>query len=168
MEKTPNLGLFCMNVSHKEPKDVKIFNEEEKAKGQRQTAGKIKRGFEQPRSSRSDNQDSERNSQECAGTVELTEFETEIIDRLAESLQVLGNSARLKILLFCREERSFSEIMRAFSLNPASIKHHQESLQEKGLLVKNHEGRATRYKITPLGNTLISFACTLISAIRKT
>lgn len=88
--------------------------------------------------------------------ISVSEEEAVVFEKLTRKLQVASNLPRLQMLEFCKQPRKFSEIMRAFRMNPASLKHHGELLQSEGLLAKRGTGRSTRYETTPLGERILS------------
>jgi predicted transcriptional regulator len=98
---------------------------------------------------------------------EITEYEGEVLENLASTFNAgLSNSLRIKMLEYCLTERSFSNIMLTLRLNPASLKHHVDLLQESGLIEKTGKGTDTRYKTTHLGKTLLSFVRDVLKVVR--
>lgn len=109
----------------------------------------------------------EGNPQENLRLKEVTDYEGEVLVKLAETFNAgLSNSLRIKMLDYCKTERSFSDIMRTFRLNPASLKHHVDLLQESGLIKKTGKGKDTRYKTTDLGKTLLNFVGEVLNVVR--
>jgi len=124
---------------------------------------------ERPIRTRNSKRNREGNPQENLELKEVTDYEGEVLGELAETFNAgLSNSLRIKMLDYCRTERSFSDIMRTFRLNPASLKHHQDLLQERGLINKTGKGKDTRYKTTELGETLLNFVGDVLKAVRVT
>lgn len=107
------------------------------------------------------------NPQEDLELKEITGYESEVFEKLAETFNAgLSNSVRIKMLDYCLEERSFSDIMMTLRLNPASIKHHQDLLQVAGLIEKTGKGKDTRYKTTHLGETLLRLVGDVLKVVR--
>jgi predicted transcriptional regulator len=108
-----------------------------------------------------------RDCQETSG--EITSYEGEVLGKLAETFNAgLSNLVRIKMLSYCLEKRSFSDIMLTFRLNPASLKHHIDLLQASELIKKTGRGKDTRYKTTHLGETLLSFVCDVREVVKMT
>ena len=100
---------------------------------------------------------------------EITDYEGEVFGKLAETFNAgLSNPVRIKMLAYCLEERSFSDIMLTLRLNPASLKHHQDLLQASKLIKKTGKGKDTRYKTTHLGKTLLRFVGDVLKVVRMT
>lgn len=124
---------------------------------------------ERPIRTRNSKGNHEGNNKENLGLKEVTDYEGEVLGKLAETFNAgLSNSLRIKMLDYCRTERSFSDIMRTFRLNPASLKHHQDLLQESGLIKKTGKGKDTRYKTTDLGETMLNFVGDVLKMVRVT
>lgn len=124
---------------------------------------------ERPIRTRNSKGNREGNRQENLELKEVTDYEGEVLGKLAETFNAgLSNTLRIKMLDYCKTERSFSEIMRTFRLNPASLKHHQDLLQESGLVKKTGKGKDTRYKTTDLGKTMLNFADDVLKVVRVT
>jgi predicted transcriptional regulator len=78
----------------------------------------------------------------------------------------LANATRVKMLIYCLKERSFTDIMLTLRLNPASLKHHQDLLRTTGLIKKTGKGKNTKYKTTELGRILLRLMETVQRAIK--
>lgn len=160
----------------------------EELKGMDRCGEKVREGFEKKREkaketifrnfdrnteranrSRNSKGASKGNPQENFRLEEITNYEGEVLEKLAETFDAgLSHSLRIKMLDYCKTERSFSDIMLAFRLNPASLKHHQDLLQKSGLIEKTGKGKDTRYKTTHLGKTMLSFIEAVLKVARVT
>jgi DNA-binding MarR family transcriptional regulator len=108
-------------------------------------------------------------SKESLRFKEITAFEGEVLEKLAETFNAgLSSGVRIKMLAYCLEEHSFTDIIQALRLNPASLKHHEDLLQETGLIKKTGKGRDTRYRTTDLGEAMLSFAGEILQVVRTT
>lgn len=112
---------------------------------------------------------SERDTQKNLELKEISDYEGEVFRKLTEVFNAgLSNTVRVKMLAYCLEKRSFSDIMQTLRLNPASLKHHRDLLQASGLIKKTGKGKDTRYETTHLGETLLSFVQDVLKVVRIT
>jgi len=169
-EKRNSLSTTLAEGDVRREKNIGFENEKNKKEKIKKA---IFRDFNKNTKRANDSRNCKRNSegtpQETLELEEITEYEGEVLEKLAETFNAgLSNSLRIKILDYCLTERSFSDIMLTLRLNPASIKHHGDLLQESELIEKIGKGKDTKYKTTPLGETLLSFVGDVLKVVRIT
>jgi len=76
----------------------------------------------------------------------------EIVKTLADCLEAITHSTRLKILQYCLQPSRFTDIIFNLRLNPASFRFHVKVLTERGLVKKVKRGV---YETTELGELLL-------------
>ena len=143
--------------------------EEKKEKAEATVFKNFDKNIKRPICSANSNGSRKGCSQENLELKEITGYEGEVLEKLAETFNAgLSNPMRIKMLDYCLEERSFSDIMITFHLNPASLKHHKDLLQATGLIEKTGKGKDTRYKTTHLGKTLLRFVGDVLKVVGMT
>ena len=86
---------------------------------------------------------------------DITDNEVQLFQKLVECMNAaMGHLTRLKMLAYCVQPRSFSDIMLTLRLNPASLKFHKEILEKAGLIIKTNQGNLP-YQTTPLGKGIL-------------
>lgn len=87
---------------------------------------------------------------------DITGEEAELFDALVECMTAAaGHITRLKILAYCMQPRSFSDIMLRIGLNPNSLQYHSRLLQKAGLISKTKENDNISYRTSPLGMQIL-------------
>jgi len=150
--------------------NAKTFFEKKKKTEIKETYFKsLDKNIRKPMGSRDRKGDSKGDPEENLEVKEITGYEGDVLEKLSETFNAgLANRQRIIMLDYCLTERSFSDIMLTLRLNPASLKHHGDLLQENGLIKKTGESKNTRYKTTHLGETLLRFVEDVRKAIRTT
>ena len=111
---------------------------------------------------------SSRNSEKNPELSEVGGYEGEVLEKLGEYITMMSNTVRIKMLEYCQTERTFTEIMLALRLNPASLKHHINLLQGGEFIEKTGAGKNTRYKTTAYGRKMLNFVGDIMTVVRAT
>lgn len=117
---------------------------------------------------RNSERNSSRNSEKNPELSEVGGYEGEVLEKLGEYITMMSNTVRIKMLDYCQTERTFTEIMLALRLNPASLKHHIDLLQAGEFIEKTGAGKNTRYKTTAYGRKMLNFVGNVMAVVRTT
>lgn len=91
-----------------------------------------------------------------------------MLKKLGKYITMMSNTVRIKMLDYCQTERTFTEIMLALRLNPASLKHHIDLLQAGEFIEKTGAGKNTRYRTTAYGKKMLNFVGDVMAVVRTT
>lgn len=83
------------------------------------------------------------------------EDQVAVLDLVAHWLRSAANPSRLRMLHYCRQPRTFSQIMWSLSLNPNSLDTHARILSKAGLLEKTGKRPHIRYVTTERGRLVL-------------
>lgn len=86
---------------------------------------------------------------------DISKADAASLKEIAECLGAAANLIRLRILSYCVEPRTFSDVMREFRLNTASVSFHLRKLLDSELLEKNGAERSNVYRTTELGSAVL-------------
>jgi len=111
---------------------------------------------------------SERDYKEAFESPKIEDYDSEVLQKLGEYITVMSNPNRIRMLDFCLQERSFTDILLTLRLNPASLKHHVDLLQTGGFIQKTGIGRGIRYRTTSFGRTMLDFVGEVLSIVKAT
>ena len=76
---------------------------------------------------------------------------------LASLLKIVAEKSRLKVLCVLKQnEHCVCEIMEHVDMSQSLISHHLADLKNTGLVVDKKKGQRVYYKLTKLGNKLMS------------
>ena len=89
-----------------------------------------------------------------------------VVSTLAECLEAIGHPSRLKIVRYCLQPRTFTDIILNLKLNPASFRFHAKVLMDSNLIEKVERGV---YETTELGKLLLDLVdqANLLSSSKK-
>jgi hypothetical protein len=127
-----------------------------------------KTNLERPLCAANSKRSSERDNKKNLESSEVEDYDSEVLQKLGEYITVMSNPARIRMLGYCLKERSFTDIMLALRLNPASLKHHVDLLQIGRFIEKTGTGKGTRYRTTDFGKTMLDFVGEVLSVVKAT
>jgi predicted transcriptional regulator len=102
----------------------------------------------------------QRTDQGSSESSAVTSFDISKVDatslkEISECLGAAANLIRLRILSYCVEPRTFSDVMREFRLNTASVSFHLRKLLDSELLEKKGAETSNVYRTTELGSAVL-------------
>lgn len=137
-------------------------------KTEKKVVKNLRADLEGPVRARDGKRSPERNREEASGLFEISDYESEAIGKLGESISVVSNPVRIRMLAYCLKERSFTDIMLTLRLNPASLKHHLDMLLAAEYVEKAGKGKSTRYGTTDLGKKMLDFLKDVLQVVAAT
>ena len=82
-------------------------------------------------------------------------LESSKVSLLSETLKLVSESSRLKILCILRQgDHCVCEMMEHLNLSQSLISHHVRDLKDAGLVADSKQGLRVYYSLTEKGNTL--------------